>query len=201
MNFKNLFFRQKGGKKAKEYCQKGNNLILKGKIIEGVSYFTKALKSDPTYHKALFLRSTAYSIMREWDSAIKDYSTLLTTNYPKHEIYKGRALAYVSKSNELVERYKSAGGKKFQLSFEELDIPIGDLMNSVSPDKAMWLRTTNELMELHSSAKKDAQNALKYDHNDQTMRELIENLLDKPIRKKHENTTPDNTQYKKFCEY
>jgi tetratricopeptide (TPR) repeat protein len=143
---------------------------------EAIDQFSKAINVDPSFILAFLKRGNAYCSNGQFDEAIEDFSKVLAVTSEFPEAYEGRAWAYMLKAGELAERFDKAGCKQFQLSIEELDMPMNQLLDSCSPDKRMWLRTTNELMELQYKAELDAEKALKLNPNNDRMRQLLKNL-------------------------
>lgn len=176
MRFCNWVGGRKGSDSAREHFEKGIDLESKGKLNESIECFSKALILSPSVIEARLARADDYSLLREWDEAIADFSEVLSSKPKSLEALEGRALAYASKDNEIVERYERAGGKQYRLNFEELDMPRDNLLRSVAPDKAMWIRTTFELMELRSAARKDAEEAIRLDPSNNVMHQLLKEL-------------------------
>src|SRR3972149_9114114 len=146
-----------------DYYQKGLHLGRQKKLREAVDHFTEALKISPSFVQARIARANTYFLMEEWDQAISDFSTILEAYPGSVDALIGRASIYASKAASLVERYNKMGGKQYQLSFEEINMPMNQLLKSVNPEKAMWIRLTNTLMELQFAVKQDAEKAIKLD--------------------------------------
>jgi tetratricopeptide (TPR) repeat protein len=163
---------------ATKHYEKGLRLGREKKWQDAAVHFTKTLEISPSFVQARFARANAYFHMEEWDQTISDFSHILETNPMSVDALVGRASAYASKAASLVERYHKTGGKQYRLSFEEFTMPIDQLLKSVSPEKALWIRTTNVLMELQAAAKRDAEEVLKSDPNNQLAHELLRNLSD-----------------------
>ena len=161
---------------GKEHYETGLRLGRENKWRDAVDYFTKALGISPFFVQARFARANAYFLIEEWDQAISDFSHILLGNPKSVEALLGRASSYASKAASMVERYQKTSGKQCRLSFEELDMPMDQLLKSVSPEKALWIRTTNSIMELQAAAKKDAKEILELDPMNQLAQELLKNL-------------------------
>jgi tetratricopeptide (TPR) repeat protein len=161
---------------AAEHYKAGLSLGRQKKWHDAVLHFTKALEISPSFAQARIARANTYFLMKEWDQAINDFTHILRTNPKLIDALIGRASAYASKAASLVERYSKTEGKQYELSFEELTMPMNQLLKSVSPEKALWIRTTNVLMELQANAKKDAEEVLKCDPQNKFAQELLRNL-------------------------
>lgn len=176
MKLLNWLRNQEPSNLAEKHFQEGIDLGLRGCSTEAIQQFSKALSLSPSLAKARVARASAYSILRRWDEAIADFSEVLSSNPKSVEALEGRAFAYISKANEIVERYQRAGWKNYQFSAEELDIPLDKLSNSVTPGKAIWAQKTIELMELHNAARQDAKKALELDPTCMEMHHLLKEL-------------------------
>jgi tetratricopeptide (TPR) repeat protein len=158
------------------YYQTGLRLAREKRWGEAVTCFSTALAINPSSLSARLARANAYFLMEEWDQAIADFSHILQSNGQSVEALVGRASTYMSKASNIVERYRKGGGKQYDLSFEELTTPMDDLMRSVSPEKALWIRITNAMMDLQAAAKKDAEEALRCDPQNRLAQELLRSL-------------------------
>jgi tetratricopeptide (TPR) repeat protein len=176
VKFGNWFSKSESSGVAKEHFRKGMELAHNERWSEAIAQFSKAVDLNPSFTEALLKRGSAYCSNGQFDEAIEDFSKVLSINSTLPEACEGRAWVYTLKAWELSERFHKAGGKQFRLSFEELTMPMNKLLDSCSPDKKMWLRTTNELMELQYQAKLDAERALKLNPNNERMRQLLRHL-------------------------
>ena len=143
MSFFHWFSSLRREDSATEYYESGTRLAGEKKWQDAAAHFTKALELSPSFTQARFARANAYFLMEEWDQAINDFSHILEVNPRSVDALIGRASAYTSKAASLAERYQKREGKQYQLSFEELTMPMDELLKSVSPEKALWIRTTN----------------------------------------------------------
>jgi len=161
---------------AAKHYQKGFQLGKQEKWPEAAAEFTRALHISPTLVQARYSRGCTYFQMEEWDQAIRDFSTVIESNPRQVEALVNRASAAVFKAKDLPERYFKSGGKQYQLTFEELNMPTGQLLRSISPEKALWIRTNDATMELQLSAKRDAEAALKLDPKNVPARQWLGDL-------------------------
>jgi len=177
MRFLDWFRWSKGGSDAaRKHFEEGLRLGRQGKWQEAISKFSGALDSCPSFVEARIARANAYFLLEEWNDAIADFSEFLSTNPRSVEALVGRASTYAAKAADIAVRYQKAGGKQYCHTFEELNMPMNELLRSVAPDKAMWIRTTNTLMELQFAARKDVEEVIKIDPNNRMAKELMRDL-------------------------
>ena len=65
---------------AKEYTQKGRELLEKGEHVEALLNLNKALEIDPNYASAYYLRGNIKAQFDDRHGAMKDYNTALEKN-------------------------------------------------------------------------------------------------------------------------
>jgi tetratricopeptide (TPR) repeat protein len=160
---------------AKQY-KKGLQLGKQEKWPEAAAEFTKVLQKSPSLVQARYSRGCAYFQMKEWDQAILDFSAVIESKPHSVDALVNRVSAAVCKAVDLANRYYKSGGKQYQLTFEELNMPMGQLLRSISPEKGLWIRTNDAIMELQLSAKRDAEAALKLDPKNVPARQWLQNL-------------------------
>jgi hypothetical protein len=119
--------------------------------------------------------------LRQWDNAIADYSEVISLSSKpdeKADALEGRAMAYASKSNDIIQSHqRQSGNAEYCFTAEELDMPIDQLREWASSDgRGNWIKTTTELMKLQMSAKEDAQEAIKLNPRNQAMKRLLQEL-------------------------
>ncbi|MFH1373432.1 MAG: tetratricopeptide repeat protein [bacterium] len=142
-----------------------------------IKILSKALALLPGSEEVRLLRAGLYGILGEWDSAIEDYSMLIEPGGQLHiDAKMGRASAYRAKANEIRERYTRSGGRRFEHTFEELNMPLNNLMEASTPDKRMWIRTTSAIMELETAARRDTEDVLESDPNNREAGVLPQSL-------------------------
>ncbi|MCX5893304.1 MAG: tetratricopeptide repeat protein [Deltaproteobacteria bacterium] len=162
--------------RAERYQKNGLRLCRQKEWSRAISEFSKALGLSSSLEEARFGRANAYFMLGDWDEAIADFSKLLQNDPHSTKALLGRASSYLSKAGEIAERFRKAGGKHHDLTFEEMTMPMNKLLKSVPPEKAMFIRTTNMLMELEFIAKKDLEHTLKLEPGNKLAQSLLNDL-------------------------
>ena len=85
------------GQKPETYLNSGNSCMSKGQYDQAISYYDKALDTNPGYAEAFRKRGSAYSRKGQYDQAISDYSKAIEIS-PKFTVaYSNRAIAFREK--------------------------------------------------------------------------------------------------------
>lgn len=88
---------------AREYYKFGKNKFDDGKYFEAIDFLDKAIKLDPAYENALFVRAESFLVLKNYELAIKDYDKVIN-NRKTHDSYTAeyflkRAVAKMESKN------------------------------------------------------------------------------------------------------
>jgi tetratricopeptide (TPR) repeat protein len=81
----------------KEYLDRGNDLVAKGKYDEAVVELTKAIKLGPELAELFVCRNDAYRGLRQWDKAIADCDKAISLQPDYLEAYLQRGYSFAEK--------------------------------------------------------------------------------------------------------
>jgi tetratricopeptide (TPR) repeat protein len=81
----------------KEYLERGNELVDKGKYDEAVALLTKAIRLRPDIAELLVCRNYAYRGQRQWDKAIADCDKAIALQPDYLEAYLQRGYSFADK--------------------------------------------------------------------------------------------------------
>lgn len=87
------------------YFNHGQELIDSGKTKEGISELTNAIRLNPTFDPAYFLRGMAYINLKpaKYEQAIQDFTKVIALNPKTSIVYAYRGFAY-----DMTEKYDAA---------------------------------------------------------------------------------------------
>ncbi len=102
--FTNLLF---GQFSAREYFKFGKNKFDEGKYYEAIDFLDKAIREDPDYENAIYLRGQSFLSLNQYKLAIDDFSRIIgkRNNYDMYtaEYFLKRAVAMME-----IHEYESA---------------------------------------------------------------------------------------------
>ena len=83
------------GQEVEKHFEKGVKLINEQKYEEATRVLTTALETDPTHVNSRIKRAFAFLMLKDYTSAIDDYSMVLEERPELHNIYNSRGSAYM----------------------------------------------------------------------------------------------------------
>ena len=97
---------------SEKFRKDGNERFMKGKYLEAIKFYTKALESDPGSHLALSNRSLTYSKLNNYDQALQDAERCveISERWGKGYLRKATALNLLQRHEEAKKAVVSGFG-------------------------------------------------------------------------------------------
>lgn len=173
---------------AREYFKFGKNKYDEGKYFEAIDFLDKAIKLDPAYENALFLRAESFLSLQKYKLAIDDYTRVIkvrkTSDSYTAEYFLKRAVAKMESKDFRGAYQDFSSAFKIIPEYVEGHYEYSRFKYLTLKDKTEAIREINKAIELDNKAGKYyARRAeykahiSKYDYEgDKYLQEAVEDL-------------------------
>ena len=83
--------------RSEEACQRGRSAGRRGDFDTAITYYTEAIRLDPKYVRAYYVRAITFANKGDLDKSIEDFSVAIRLAPKLAVLYCGRGLRYQTK--------------------------------------------------------------------------------------------------------